>query len=125
IWDRVIQLAQTDAARFRSVYHVLTWLVDIFNELSDEVMQRLSLSIDHFELNDREAYQLSRTIYKLADSNLKNAGSLFVALLHRTDINPYSAAELHQLVSKLYASGNKETADNICHYMGDKKGSLI
>lgn len=125
LWPKFISIAAKDRERFRPVYRALTWLTDIFKELDDEILGYLHQSIDNFETNDREAYQLSRSIFKLADTNLKNAGDLLLHIFNKTDINPYSTAELQEFVEKLYQSGNNELANNICHYIGDTKGSLI
>lgn len=125
LWHRIISIAEKDKEKFKSVFRALTWLSDIMNDLSDEITALLNQSIDNFEPNDREAYQLSRVIYKLADSNIKNAGSLLLNIFNTTDINPYSSSELQEFVEKLYQSGNNELADNICHYIGETKGSLI
>lgn len=125
LWNKIISIADKDKNKFRPVFRALTWLVDIVDNLSDETTSLLNQSIDNFEHNDREAYQLSRTIFRLADTNIKNAGSLLLHILTTTDINPYSTTELQGFVEKFYQAGHIEIANDICHYIGDRKGSLI
>lgn len=125
LWKKIISIADKDKNRFRPVFRALTWLVDIVNDLSDQTTSLLKQSIVNFEPNDREAYQLNRAIFKLADTNIKNAGSLLLQIFTTTDINPSSTSELQGFVEKLYISGHSEIANDICLYVGDNKGSLI
>ena len=115
IFDETLGLADS--------YSLLVWLFELLYQLDQETFELLSKVIDKMGSSGRDAYSLLRHLYKIADSEIKLAGKLVLQVYKRGLVGSTYEQELETLVTKLYTTGEKELANNICIAVSDS-GSL-
>jgi|GEM_PF-4033906 len=120
LWDSIFNAISSEQERYNSSLKSLIWFIDLIDSLTDEYLHRLLRSVDFLEENDKEAYSFIRSIFKLADTHLKNAGTLLLSTFRQTKMSPFMDDALEGFVEKLYKNDLNEIANNICWYVGDK-----
>ncbi len=124
IWENILKIASANPEKYKKAVRCLSRFVDRTDELSDEYTRLFRISIARFEENDDEAYSFIRGVYHLADTNLKNAGTLVLETFRKAQLMPFFDSELHGFVEKLYKNNFRNVANDICLYVGDK-GQLL
>ena len=120
VWlTKWIDAISPELEKYKVALKSLTWFIDLIDNLNDEYCERLLQSVAFFEINDKEAYSFIRTLFKLADTNLKNAGTLLLATFRQTKMSAFMDDTLEGFVEKLYQNDFSEIANNICLYVGN------
>jgi hypothetical protein len=120
LWDKLLEIVSTEPEKYKIALKNLSWFIDCLTELKDEYTQKLLYSVKAFDMNDRDGYSLLLGIYKLVDTNLRNAGILILETFKAANITPFHDRQMYILVEKLFEEGINDIANEICLYVGEK-----
>jgi hypothetical protein len=121
LWERLMPIFDSTPALL-DYYPILLWIFGCLPEIEYKSFCLASKVIAKIN-NGREVYSFLRHLYEIADSNIELAGKLVQQVYVAKLVTPFYEVKLKSLVDKLYKSGYKEIADDICIQLAEQ-GSL-
>lgn len=121
LWERLMPIFESTPA-LADYYPILLWFFKRLPRIEKKSFDLASEVIAKTK-NGREIYSFLRHLYQIADSNIELAGKLVQEVYDAKLVTPFYEQELKVLVQKLYNSGFKDMADNICIQLAEQ-GSL-
>ena len=106
------------------LYSDLLWFLEDVKIIDEDLFGLVDEVTDNEIANSGTVYYYIRHIFKVADTNLFLAARIIEKITRIENMSVPGQEDLLNFVTKLYESGNKELADEICVLVSNH-GSLI
>lgn len=124
LWRKMLDAAKANPG-IKELSANMLWLAELSGKIDDETVALSLETIDNIDKGSKDVYSFTRHIYQHADSNLEKAAQIVQTLFEKGITQPYYDIEPKKFVRKLFESGRKDSANEICKLVADMQSFAL